>query len=453
MTQVDRSAQPLNLYSCVGIFLCALLLLVVAGCRSNEVNTEEKPNIIIFFTDDQGYADLGCYGAQGFETPHIDTLAAEGIRFTQFYVPATVCTPSRAGLLTGRYPKRSNLHKAVLFPFSDHGISPEEYTMAEMLKEADYHTLCIGKWHLGHKPQFMPNNHGFDAFYGVPYSNDMDSYYYRGRDFQSPPLPLFRDSTVIEHGPDQQLLTKKYTEEAISQIRNRGENPFFIYLAHNMPHTPLHVSNAFNGESEKGLYGDVIMELDWSVGEIVKTLKEEGIYDNTIFVFTSDNGPAVGSAEPLRGEKAQTWEGGQRVPGIITWPGNIPSGVVSYAFISTLDLFPTLATMCGAHIPDSLTMDGIDLSRFLLAPQTIALPERPFYYFARNGRIEAIRYGKWKLHVEKSIGWDAEKDGDFRDALYDLETDIAEQHNIAAQHPDIVAKLTRMVHDFAATAF
>jgi arylsulfatase A len=430
-----------------GILILLLVMLIsISSCKNN--NTENLPNIIIFFTDDQGYADIGCYGAEGFETPHLDQLASEGIRFTNFYVPATVCTPSRAGLLTGRYPKRSNLHEAVLFPYSNGGLSAKEYTMAEMLNEVGYSTSCIGKWHLGHKAEFMPNKQGFDHFYGVPYSNDMDNYYYKRNDFQSPPLPFYRNTELIESGPDQQYLTKRYTEEAISQIRNRGEKPFFIYLAHNMPHLPLHASPSFEGKSKKGLYGDVITELDWSSGEIIRVLKEEGIYENTIFIFTSDNGPAVGSAKPLRGKKAQTWEGGQRVPGIIVWPDKIPAGIVSEDFASTLDLLPTLAKISGAKIPDGLIIDGMDISEYLLSPETAKLPERPFYYYARNGKIEAIRLGKWKLHLEKSLGWDVKSSGIFHVSLYNLELDIAEKNNLAKQLPEIVEKLTNMMKEF-----
>jgi len=287
----------------VTVVLLAFFGLLFQNCSSEKSNS--KPNIIIFFTDDQGFADVGCYGAEGFETPNFDKLATEGIRFTNFYVPATVCTPSRAALLTGKYPIRVGLHEGVISPYSTHGLDPKEYTLAEMLRDNGYTTSCIGKWHLGHQEKYMPNNQGFDAFYGVPYSNDMDGHYYKHNDFQSTPLPFYRNTELIGEGLDQRYLTKMYTEETVKQIKNRSaEKPFFIYLAHNMPHTPLFASEKFKGKSKKGLYGDVIMELDWSAGEIVKTLKEEGIYDNTIFIFTSDNGPRVGSAKPLRGQKA-----------------------------------------------------------------------------------------------------------------------------------------------------
>ncbi len=419
-----------------------LLLIFIASC------TPDKPNIIIFFTDDQGYADVGCFGAEGFETPNFDRLASDGIKFTNFYVPATVCTPSRAGLLTGRYPIRCGLHVAVLFPYSENGLSPDEFTMAEMLKDSGYKTICIGKWHLGHKERFMPNNQGFDEFFGVPYSNDMDNYYYKNIDFQSPPLPLYRNRELVESGPDQNYLTKIYTEEAIRQIRDRGDRPFFIYLAHNMPHLPLHASPAFKGKSQKGLSGDVIMELDWSAGEIVKTLKEEGIYENTIFIFASDNGPRVGSAKPLRGKKAETWDGGQRVPGIITWPGKIPAGIVSDQFVCTMDLFPTLAKLSGSKIPDNLMMDGVDISDFIKNPETTEIPDRPFYFYARNGKPEAVRLGKWKLHIEKTIGWNLIDSGEFPVSLYNLETDIGEQNNLAGEHPEIVEKLKKMIEEF-----
>jgi len=339
------------------INLLFLLIFSLVGLLACDKIKQKKPNIIIIFTDDQGYADVGVYGAKGFKTPNIDDLASEGIQFTDFYVPATVCTPSRAALLTGKYPKRVGLHKGVISPYSTNGLEPTEFTMAEMLKEQGYNTSIIGKWHLGHQEQYMPNNQGFDSFYGVPYSNDMDSYYYKHNDFQSPPLPFYRDREMIGEGINQNQLTKMFTAEAVSQIEESDETPFFMYLAHCMPHTPLHVSDAFRGKSELGLYGDVIMELDWSVGEIVKTLKTSGKYENTIIVFTSDNGPEKGAATPLRGMKAETWEGGQRVPGIITWPKEIPKSIVSHEVVTTLDLYPTLANIVGYDIKENENID------------------------------------------------------------------------------------------------
>jgi arylsulfatase A-like enzyme len=429
------------------VFCTLLFIFSLVSCNKQ---AEEKPNIIIFFTDDQGYSDVGVYGSKGFDTPNIDQLAKEGIMFTDFYVPATVCTPSRAALLTGKYPKRLNMHEGVLSPFSETGLSTSEYTLAELLKDKGYTTSCIGKWHLGHLDQFMPNNQGFDEFYGVPYSNDMDSYYYAHIDFQSPPLPFYRNKEKIGEGLDQSQLTKMYTTEAVKQIKERKKDaPFFMYLAHNMPHTPLYVSESFSGKSEKGLYGDVIMELDWSMGEVIKALKEEGVYDNTIIIFTSDNGPEIGSAKPLRGKKAQTWEGGQRVPGIITWPNKIPSGEVNSQVVSTLDIFPTLAKVSGAVL-NKQDLDGRNILEFLKDPKSIELDEHPLYYYARNGTLEAMRLGDWKLHVSKSLGWNNQQDGMFVEALYNLKTDIQEQHNVADEYPDVVRKLKQQMLDFDA---
>ena len=427
---------------------CVLLLglLALASCHKEILG---RPNIIIFFTDDQGYADVGVYGSDGFETPNLDKLAGDGIRFIDFYVPATVCSPSRAALLTGKYPKRVNMHIGVLTPYSKTGLEPNEYLLPEMLKDNGYTTSCIGKWHLGHIEKYMPNNQGFDDFYGVPYSNDMDGYYYAHNDFQSPPLPFYRNRNVIGSSIEQSQLTKMYTIEAIKQIRERKKgSPFFIYLAHNMPHTPLQVSEAFKGSSERGLYGDVIMELDWSMGEIIKVLKEEDIYKDTMIIFTSDNGPEIGSALPLRGKKAQTWEGGQRVPGIISWPRKIPKGMVSSEVVSTLDIFPTLAKVCGQSIEQFEDLDGINILEVLKNPESAKLNKRPFYYYARNGDLEAVRLGDWKLHISKSQGWNTEDKGEFQMALYNLKTDIGEQHNVANQYPSLVDQLKQMMLDF-----
>lgn len=431
----------------LNLFLLLIAATFLLGCQKK--TEPSKPNVIIFFTDDQGYADVGCYDAKGFQTPNFDKLAESGIRFTNFYVPATVCTPSRAGLLTGRYPKRAGLHEAVLFPFSEGGLPPEEYTMAEMFQSAGYKTGMVGKWHLGHKPEFMPNNQGFEYFFGVPYSNDMDNHYYKHIDFHAPALPVFRNKEQIDEGPDQKYLTKMFTEEAVGFIKKNKENPFFLYLPHCMPHTPLHASEDFVGKSELGLYGDVIMELDWSMGEVLKTLKEQGIYENTIIVFTSDNGPRVGSALPLRGSKATTWEGGQRVPGIISWAGKYEAGTTCNQLVTTMDLFPTFAKITQAGVPDGLKFDGVDLSKLLENPTATELHERPFYYYARDGKCEAVRLGKWKLHINKTIGWKSKDE--FSVILYNLDEDISEKVNLASENPEIVEKLKNLITEFDTT--
>ncbi len=430
-----------------------VLILASLVCLSCHVQQKEKtpPNILIIFTDDQGYGDLSCYGASEYQTPNIDRLASEGIRFTNFYVPATVCTPSRAALLTGSYPKRVGLHEAVLFPFSDTGLSPDEFTMAEMLKNVGYQTACIGKWHLGHHKKFMPNQQGFDYFFGVPYSNDMDSHFYEDRNFQSPPLPLYENENLLESGPDQRYLTQRYTDSAINFIKQHGDSQFFIYLAHNMPHIPLYVSEPFEQKTPYGLYGDVISELDWNVGRLVQALKDGGLFENTIIVFTSDNGPYqainAGSAKPLRGWKAQTWEGGQRVPGIITWPDQIPSGVVSNEVVTTMDLLPTFAAITASELPKSRTIDGRNIQEFLLEPNNNILDSDPFFYYGRAGILEAVRLGKWKLHLSKTLGNSATS-GQFSIALYNLEKDIGEKDNLVEQYPEVTNQLKLLISSF-----
>lgn len=424
------------------IVVCSLFMIFIVACTKKD---SIQPNIIIFFTDDQGYGDLGCYGATGFKTPNIDKLAQEGIKFTNFYVAASVCTPSRAALLTGKYPKQVGLHKGVLLPYSETGLSPEETTLPELLKPLGYNTACIGKWHLGHHQQFMPNNHGFDYYYGVPYSNDMDRHLYKHNNFQSPPLPVYENNEMVEEGPNQDFLTKMWTEASVEYIHTQKDKPFFLYLAHNMPHTPWHASESFRGMSERGLYGDVIQELDWSMGKIVHALKEEGIYDNTIIIFTSDNGPVTrhkngGTAGPLRGSKGTTWEGGLRVPGIISWPAKVPHGKVCEQPVTTMDLLPTLTALAGGQVPDSLNISGHDIQKILFEPEKETEEVFEMLYYATNGKPEAICQGDWKLHISKSRGWTEE--GEFPVSLFNLKDDIGETKNVAGQNQELVKTLT-----------
>lgn len=428
--------------------------LALSSCQKEarqKASAFQNPNFVIIFADDQGYGDLGCYGAKSFFTPNLDRMAAEGLKFDDFYVAATVCTPSRAGLLTGCYPKRIGLHEAVLFPYSTTGLHSNEVTIPEMLGPQGYSSACIGKWHLGHQKKFSPLQHGFDEFFGVPYSNDMDSYYYKSLDFQSPPLPLYHNEEEIEAGPDQRHLTRRYTEQAVRFIKSHRNKPFFLYLSHNMPHLPLHVSDEFKGKSELGLYGDVIEELDWSAGQVLQALKDEGLDENTLVIFTSDNGPVIrpnaGSAGPLRGGKASTWEGGQRVPCIMRWPGQIPAGSICQEVVSALDFFPTFAVITSTSLSEEQRVDGQNILQLLQKPVSTPSPHEAIYYYARNGGIEAVRSGKWKLHTVKTIGWD-KKQGAFPVSLYDLETDIGETNNLAGQHPEIVDRLKKKMMNF-----
>ena len=437
-------------YLTVLFFLSFLIL--TGACNSTK--KEAKPNIIIFFTDDQGYGDVGCYGGEGFKTPNLDALASNGIRFTDFYVAASVCTPSRGALLTGKYPKQLDLHKAVIFPYSKNGLSPVETTLPEILKEQGYSTAMIGKWHLGHaNEKFMPNNHGFDSFYGVPYSNDMDRHYYKHNDFQSPPLPYYKNNTKVAEGLNQDQLTKIWTEAAVEYIHSAKEKPFFLYVAHNMPHVPWHASEKFRGSSEKGLYGDIMQEIDWSMGEIVKALKDKNKLDNTIILFTSDNGQQArkngGNAGPLRGSKAQTWEGGMRVPGIISWPAKIPKGKVCTTPVSTMDILPTLTSITKGKFPENANIRGRDISQILFKPEKNRDAEFELVYYSRDGNPEAIRKGDWKLHIAKSRGWN-KKDGDFPLSLYNLKEDIGETNNLAEEQPNLVKKLQKRLTELDA---
>ncbi len=404
------------------------------------------PNIVIIFTDDQGYGDAGCYGAKGFETPNLDRMATEGVRFTDFYVAAPVSTPSRAALLTGCYPQRVGLPD-VLYPNSKIGINSNEVTIAEMLKSLGYTNACYGKWHLGDLPEFLPTRHGFDEYFGLPYSNDMYSHHPTIKDF--PPLPLIENEKVIRLEPDQTQLTTWYTERAIRFIERNKDKPFFVYLPHSMPHVPLHVSDKFKGRSRQGLYGDVIMEIDWSAGEILSTLKRLGIDDRTLVIFASDNGPWLsygnhaGSALPLREGKGTTFDGGQRVPCIMRWPTKIPNGMVCRETATAMDILPTVAELTGARMPSN-KIDGKDIWPLMSCKPGAKSPHEAFFYY-NCWKLEAVRSGRWKLHFPHEYrtlgGHEGGSDGKPANytkagigfALFDLENDVAEQHNLAAE--------------------
>jgi arylsulfatase A-like enzyme len=439
-----------------------LSFLALGGLTACRKKSSEKPNFIILFTDDQGYADVGVFGARNFKTPNLDRMANEGRIFTDFYVASPVCSPSRVALLTGCYPQRVGL-PYVLFPdgpewtknLSNIGLNPEEVTIADLLKEKGYATACIGKWHLGHHQEFLPTNHGFDQYFGLPYSNDMRP----EENSEYPPLPLIEGTRVIEENPDQSKLTERYTRRALDFINHNRDNPFFLYLAHSMPHVPLYCSEEFRGKSKQGSYGDVIMEIDWSVGQLMKSLKENKLLENTFIIFTSDNGPwtvfgnHAGSADPLRGCKQTTFEGGQRVPCIMYWKDKIPAGTVCDELATTMDLLPTIANLTNSELPDR-KIDGYNIKNLIFQQGSQKTPYEAFYYY--DGlRLKAVRSGKWKLHLPhqykgvKKPGMDGKKGEYFYDkielSLFDLENGIAESTNVADQNPAVVERLLKYV--------
>jgi arylsulfatase A-like enzyme len=427
------------------------------------------------FMDDMGYGDLTCYGAPaGYRTPNIDRLAAGGLRFTQFYAAQAVSTASRAGLMTGCYPNRIGLTGAINHS-ARHGIGETEMTMAELMKQKGYATGMVGKWHLGHLKQFLPLQNGFDEFLGLPYSNDMWQAGYQGYDYDPskaaadkragyPPLPLIDGNDTVDFIADlheQDQLTTKYTERAVSFIRKNSSEPFFLYFAHSMVHTPLAVSEKFRGKSKQGRFGDVMMEVDWSVGEIMKTLDELGIASNTLVIFTSDNGPWLnfgahaGNTAGLREGKGVSFEGGQRVPCIMRWPGVIPGGTVTGQMAATIDIFPTLASITGTSIPVH-KIDGVDIQPILRGDFECE-PRTAFYYYYNKNSLEAVRMGTWKLvlpHPHRSyIGVLPKDDGhpgqyakaETGLALYDLRRDPGEQYDVKEMYPEIVAEIEKIV--------
>ena len=446
--------------------LLAAAMVLLGACGS--VMAESHPNFVVIFADDLGYGDLGCYGHPTIQTPHLDQMARDGLKFTQFYVAASVCTPSRAGLMTGRLPVRNGMasdKRRVLFPNSGGGLPASEVTIASALKPLGYVSGCFGKWHLGHLPPFLPTSHGFETYFGIPYSNDMDrvnDVAPKGRAAFLEPrvefwnVPLIRDTEVVERPADQTTITRRYTDAAIEFIRAHKDQPFFVYLPHNLPHVPLFRSPEFEGVSRRGLYGDVIEEIDDSVGRVRAALEEEGLAENTLVVFTSDNGPWLifnehgGSAGPLRDGKGCTWDGGMREPALACWPGTIEGGRVCDELASTLDLLPTFVNLAGGTPPEDRILDGYDLSPVLKG--TGPSPRDVMFYY-RGTELMAVRHGPWKAHyfTQGAYGPEARKRTKHDPPLlFQIEHDPGEQFNLNAQHPEVLAEIEEIVAEHEA---
>lgn len=435
-------------------------------CGSVQKQKRSHTNFVIIFTDDQGYADVGSYGAKGFTTPNLDQMSKDGVRFTDFYVSQAVCSASRVSLMTGCYSNRVSILGA-LFPDDNYGLNPQEDTIADVLKKKGYTSGIFGKWHLGHHKDFLPLAQGFDEYFGLPYSNDMWPVGFDGKPategyrVEMPPLPLIDGSEKVDeirNLEDQSTLTTRYTERAVKFIEKNKDKPFFLYVPHSMPHVPLGVSDKFKDKSEQGLYGDVIMEIDWSVGQILKSLRENGLDDNTLVIFATDNGPWLnfgnhaGSAFPLREGKMTMFEGGARVPCIMRWPGKIKPDIVCEKMASTIDLLPTIAEIAGAPLPDK-KIDGVSILPLLKGKNEI--PRDVFYFYYGNA-LQAIRQGRWKLHFPYSYrsykGVEPGKNGypgsridrTTELELYDLKNDISERNNIIEQHEDVVRRLNKL---------
>ena len=436
-----------------------LLLLLLSGCYSS---AGAQTNVVIIFADDLGYADIGCFGGE-IPTPAIDQLAGSGVVMSHFYTAQPVCSAARAALLTGCYPNRIGIHQA-LMPGSGKGLNPEEVTMADMLKANGYRTALFGKWHLGDAPECMPNRQGFDEFRGIPYSNDMwPRHPQQGSVFDFKPLPYYHNEKVVKHLKNQSEITRDITANAVRFIRKNRNNPFFLYIAHPMPHVPLAVSDRFRNKSGKGLYGDVIMELDWSVGEVARELERNGLRENTLVIFTSDNGPWLvygnhaGSAGPYREGKGTVWEGGVREPFIASLPGVIPAGSSIQVPAMTIDLLPTVAALTGSDMP-SRTVDGVNILP-LLRGDSIYSPHDALFFYYNVNELQAVQSGQWKLyfpHIYRTLnGGYAGKDGlpgEYRQVrmeqaeLYNLNEDPSETTNVAGNYPEIVAKLVEMAN-------
>jgi arylsulfatase A len=478
MNALSRSFRfvflALALYAALS-FSTSLLQESVAARESSALEDSTpntaSPNVIVIFIDDMGYADIGPFGATDYSTPNLDRMAKEGMKFTDFVVSSAVCSASRAALLTGCYHIRVGITGA-LGPGSQMGISDDEITLAELCKSKGYATACYGKWHLGHHPKFLPTAHGFDEYYGLPYSNDMWPYHPANieklkKDPNAkpiyPPLPLIENTSVINPAVDaekQAELTGDYTRRAVSFIERNKDKPFFIYLPHSMVHVPIYASKAFEGKSGAGLYGDVVMEVDWSVGEILNTLEKHNLAENTLVIFTSDNGPWLsygdhaGSAGVLREGKGTMFEGGCREPTIMRWPGKIPAGTSCDELASTIDILPTVAKLIGASLPEH-PVDGKDITGLMFAASNAVSPHQAFSCYYGGGQLQAIRDRQWKLHFPHQYRTLAGRPGGtggqpvnyenakMELALYDLKADVTESRNVADEHPEVVARLMK----------
>ncbi|MFC2076304.1 sulfatase [candidate division KSB1 bacterium] len=415
------------------------------GCLRRVSRSSGPPNFVILFADDMGYSDWDLGGDPSIRTPNLNRLASQGVRLTQFYAGNSVCTPSRAATLTGRNGVRTGMID-VLFPPHTMGLPIGEITIADALKPLGYRSACIGKWHLGHTREYLPLRHGFDYYYGLLYSNDME------------PTDLWRNDNMIQSPADQTSITRDYTNQALSFIRDNKDNPFLLYLPYTMPHTPLFIAEEFKGSSRRGAYGDAVQEIDWSAGQIVAELDRLGLGDNTLVIFTSDNGPAMimsqegGSAGMLRGSKGDTWEGGWREPFIARWTGKLPAGIVSEEVGSVLDFFPTLVQLAGGTIPADRPYDGIDLMPVFQGENK---PDRTIFFYWHH-HLCAVRHGRYKLHFRYYDHSDGKfmVDSNWVDAekpmLYDLEIDPGERYNLAADNPETVARLTKIARDYQA---
>jgi arylsulfatase A len=460
--------------------LIVCLAVLALFCDQSLAAETNRPNIVLIFVDDMGYGDLGCFGSKTIRTPHLDRLAEQGRKFTSFMVASPVCTPSRAALLTGCYPKRVGMHQHVLFPASTKGLHPEEHTIADHLKAQGYATACFGKWHLGHHPEVLPTAQGFDTYFGIPYSNDMNHPDNKGKAqggsdgmdilWKDPEstltkwnTPLFENEKIIELPVDQRTVTRRYTQKAIDFVKSNRERPFFVYLPHTMPHIPLYVPDDVRDPDPKRAYINTIEHIDTEIGRLLQTLDETGLAQNTLVIYTTDNGPWLpfkhhgGSAGPLRDGKGTTFEGGQRVPCIMRGPG-IPAGTECHELTGTIDVLPTLAALIGSPLPDTRKIDGMDVSGLWLGTTNKSLREE-FVYYTAQGVVDGIRQGNWKLLVKKPAAPRpqqnekpkvAQKAQESELLLFDLKTDLGEQVNLAAQQPEIANRMRARMEELDA---